>query len=71
MKRLPKLPYIQNIVEHYREVTGSDHFKAYADGRYQRWLATLGFSVPIYGDYLEFPDDFPDEELTMFILRWS
>lgn len=70
MKTLPKLPYIQNIVEHFQEIHGHD-FNAFADGRYQRWLTTLGFTVPVHGDYLEFPDDFPDSELTMFMLKWS
>ena len=70
MKRLPKLPYLQNIVEHYRQMVGSDDFGYYADGSYQRWLSTLGFALPVY-DYLEFPDDFSDRDLALFILRWS
>lgn len=71
MKQLPKLPYLQNILQYWAEQIDGDHYRYYADGSYQKWLSTLGFAVPVWGDYLEFPDDFTDEELTMFMLRWS
>ena len=67
MKTLPKLPYIQNIVDYYHTSTGR---WAFSD-EYRYWLRQFGFKVPIQGDYLEFPDDFPDEKITLFILRWS
>lgn len=70
MKRLPKLPYIQNIVNHYQALHG-DSVKWLLDGSYSAWLKTLGFIVPTHNDYLEFPDSFSDEELALFILRWS
>lgn len=70
MKRLPKLPYLQNIVEHYHQMVGSNDSRYYFDGSYHRWLSTLGFAVPV-DDYLEFLDDFSDRDLTLFILRWS
>jgi hypothetical protein len=67
MKRLPTYPYLTNILaEYYREKQtchiGSD---------YPRWLQQFGFVVPIYTDYLEFPDDFSEQQLMMFIIRWS
>lgn len=71
MKKIPKLPYLQNIVSHYHQMVGSDNFQHYAGENYRQWLLTLGFAVPIDGDYLEFHDDFSDQELTLFILRWS
>lgn len=72
MKILPKLPYIQNIVTHYHKETGRWAFPDWAfSDEYKYWLRQFGFAVPIRGDYLEFPDEFPDEKLTLFILRWS
>lgn len=67
MKTLPKLPYIQNIVAHYHTSTG----KWSLGDEYRYWLRQFGFAVPIMGDYLEFPDDFTDQDLALFILRWS
>lgn len=67
MKRLPKLPYIQNIVQYYHTSTR----KWVCGDEYRYWLRQFGFAVPIRGDYLEFPDDFSDEQLTMFILKWG
>ena len=67
MKRLPKLPFLQNIVMERRRQTGVPIY----DYGYIEFLKTFGFAVPIRGDYLEFPDSFSDEDLTLFILRWS
>jgi hypothetical protein len=67
MKRLPKLPYIQNIVAHYHRQTGDWTF----GNEYPAWLKQFGFSVPIYNDYLEFPDEFTEEELLLFMIRWG
>lgn len=67
MKKLPILPYIRNIVNYYHTSTG----KWSAGDEYRFWLRQFGFKVPIVGDYLEFPDDFPDEKITLFVLRWS
>lgn len=66
MKTLPKLPYIQNIVNYYHEQHGPMFTKEYRD-----WLSQFGFAVPIRDDFLEFPDDFSDHDLTLFVLRWS
>lgn len=68
MKTLPKLPYIQNILNYYHTSTG---ILMIGTDEYRSWLRQFGFAVPIRGDYLEFPDDFPDDKLTLFILRWS
>lgn len=68
MKTLPKLPYIQNIVDHYHTSTG---IWMLGNSEYRNWLRQFGFAVPIRGDYLEFPDDFSDQDLTLFVLRWS
>lgn len=67
MKTVPKIPFLQNIVEEYQHQGCEDWYS----GHYREWLRQFGFAVPIRGDYLEFPDDFPDEELCLFILRWS
>lgn len=67
MKKLPKLPYIQNIVNHYHTSTGTWSISK----EYRDWLKQFGFAVPIRGDYLEFPDDFSDNDLLLFVLRWS
>lgn len=67
MKTLPKLPYIRNIVTYYHTSTG----KWLIDAEYPNWLRQFGFTVPIRGDYLEFPDNFSDEDFLMFMLKWS
>lgn len=68
MKTLPKLPYIQNIVEYYHRSTGK---WVIGSDEYRYWLRQFGFAVPIRGDYLEFPDEFSDKDLTLFIIKWS
>jgi hypothetical protein len=70
MKRLPKLPYLQNLVAAYRKEHGFDTARSVTD-HYREWLRQYGFKVPIEGDYLEFPDDFSDEKLLLFKLKWS
>lgn len=72
MKQITKLPYINNLMRHYR----FHHGRIFSQNsetiyKYRDWLKQFGFQVPIKGDYLEFPDDYPDEKITMFILRWS
>ncbi len=71
MKTLPQYPYLQNIVAEYRrQFVDRTDGKQYWEG-YQEWLSQFGFKVPANFNVLEFPDDFSDEKLTMFILRWS
>jgi hypothetical protein len=67
MKTLLTRPYLQNIVAEYHRQKGSLDYK----NDYPAWLCQFGFQVPIMNDHLEFPDDFPDDELVMFVLRWS
>lgn len=69
MKTVPQLPYLQNIVRHWNS-TGNR--LAYSD-EYIKYLKQFGFKVPvdIMNDYLEFPDDFSDEDLMLFVLRWQ
>jgi hypothetical protein len=69
MKLVPKNPYLGNIMAHYCECVGTSI--AFVGSDYREWLKRFGFKVPVRTDYLEFPDDFPDHDLTMFILRWS
>jgi hypothetical protein len=38
---------------------------------FRDWLRQFGFKVPVRGDYLEFPDDFSEQQLLLFVLRWS
>jgi hypothetical protein len=38
---------------------------------YITYLKSFGFRVPIEFGTLEFPDDFSEKDLMMFILRWS
>ena len=37
---------------------------------YVEWLATHGFKVPV-DDELEFSDEFTDNDIMLFVLRWS
>lgn len=76
MKRIPTYPYLANIAIHYHEETKqwpsmSDYRVAFHKNHYSEWLEQFGFLVPIFNDYLEFPEDFPDKELMWFMLRWS
>lgn len=68
MKTIYKFPYIKNLVGEYRSKHGPwwQNLSGYRD-----WLKQFGFQVPIRGNYLEFPDDFPDELIAAFVLRWS
>lgn len=68
MKTLPKLPYLQNIVQEYRKQSAAANFD---QKDYIQWLQQFGFAVPVREDRLEFPDEFSDEQLMMFILRFS
>lgn len=67
-KTLPQYPYLQNIVAEYHRQTGTLEFDMDV---YTEWLMKFGFKVPADFHVLEFPDDFSDEDLMMFILRWS
>jgi hypothetical protein len=67
MKTLPNLPYLQNILREYH----AQGHKGMGITHYRDWLRQFGFTVPVLRGQLEFPDDFPDQELVMFILRWS
>jgi hypothetical protein len=68
-KTLPQYPYLQNIVAAYRSEYGHNPV---ANDHYRTWLRQFGFTVPVPSfDQLEFPDDFSDEQLMLFILRWS
>lgn len=73
MKRISKHPYIQNIVRAWHSMHPDDlnSIKSYMDGSYRKWLSTHGFKTPVTGDYLEFSDNFSDEELLHFIIKWS
>ena len=75
MKTIPNRPYLQNIVAEYHRQRGTpnvfddkDYFK-FED--YIKWLKQFGFLVPMDFDNLVFPDDFSDQDLMLFILRWS
>jgi hypothetical protein len=77
MKTLPKYPYFQNIVTHYRETHECEPIRSIGKRRvglgtphYRNWLEQFGFKVPVRED-LEFPDDFDEKELMLFILRWA
>lgn len=75
MKTIPQRPYLQNIVAEYHRQRGTpnvfnddDYFKF---NDYVKWLKQFGFLVPMDFDNLVFPDDFPDDELLLFVLRWA
>lgn len=38
---------------------------------YSEWLSTHGFKVPVEGNILEFPDTFTDQDILVFVLKWS
>jgi hypothetical protein len=67
MKTLPNIPYLRNIVSEYHRQNNSYTY----DIDYIEWLKQFGFKVPIKNNTLEFPDDFSDEDMLMFMLRWS
>jgi hypothetical protein len=71
MKQLPKLPYLQNIVSAWHRQNNEVVVRRLGTEQYREYLRQFGFEVPIDGDYLVFPDDFSDEELLLFKLRWS
>jgi len=69
MKTLPQYPYLQNIVAEYHRQTGP---RPTIDiNHYVNWLKQFGFLVPMDFDNLVFPDDFPDQDLLLFVLRWA
>ena len=69
MKTVPQIPYLQNIVRHWNS---TDNRRVGGD-EYIKYLKQFGFKVPVdaMNDYLEFPDDFSDEDLMLFVLRGS
>ena len=67
MKTLPQHPYLQNIVAEYHRQRGTTVFD-YND--YRKWLKQFGFRVPMDFHKIEFPDDFSDQDLLLFVLRW-
>lgn len=71
MKTLPMLPYLQNIRNEWHRQ--SDGVPIIADGGagYREFLRSFGFCVPVRNACLEFPDDFSDHDLMLFVLRWS
>lgn len=76
MKRIPTYPYLRNIAIQYHEETKrwpsmGDYDSVAHQKHYAKWLEQFGFLFPIFNDYLEFPDDFSDKQLMLFILRWS
>ena len=71
MKTLPHYPYLQNIVAEYRRQNGFLSGDYISSDKYREWLSQFGFKVPADFHVLEFPDDFPDEKLILFLLKWS
>lgn len=75
MKTIPNRPYLQNIVAEYHRqhstpniFDDNDYFK-FDD--YIKWVSQFGFLVPMDFDTLVFPDDFSDQDLLLFMLKWS
>lgn len=71
MKTLPQHPYLQNIVAEYRRQRRLTPNNVWDSKDYVNWLNQFGFLVPMDFDKLVFPDDFSDQDLLLFILRWS
>jgi hypothetical protein len=71
MKTLPQHPYLQNIVAEYRRQRGLTPKSVWDPKDYVSWLGQFGFLVPMDFDKLVFPDDFSDQDLMLFVLRWS
>lgn len=72
MKTLPQYPYLQNIVAAYRCEYGLHDNTPVASDHYRTWLRQFGFTVPVPSfDQLEFPDNFSDKDMLMFLLRWT
>lgn len=72
MKKIPKIPIIFNLIEEWSRCH-PDIKKGiiYSYDEYIDWFRQFGFKMPIDSDYLEFPDDYPDEKISMLILKWS
>lgn len=68
MKTLPRIPYLQNIVSEWHRMIDAE--LEYSD-EYIEWLSSHGFKVPIINNYLEFPDDFTEQQMIVFMLRWG
>jgi hypothetical protein len=67
MKYLPSRPYLKNIVREYH----AQGHKSMGTPEYRNWLRQFGFRVPVRDDHLEFPDDFSEQQLLLFVLRWA
>ncbi len=70
MKTLPQYPYLQNIVAEYRRQHGMGPTHLWDSNHYIKWLSQFGFRVPMDFHKLVFPDDFSDQDLLLFVLRW-
>jgi len=71
MKTLPHDPYLRNINAEYCRQNGLSYDELIEYDEYIEWLGQFGFKIPMDYDELEFPDDFSDRDLTLFILRWA
>jgi len=71
MKTIPQRPYLQNIVREYHRQRGFTSQTQWDTTDYVKWLGQFGFLIPMDFDNLVFPDDFSDQDLMMFVLRWA
>ena len=71
MKTIPQRPYLQNIVREYNRQRGFTSQTQWDSKDYVKWLDQFGFLVPMDFDNLVFPDEFSDQDLLLFMLRWS
>jgi hypothetical protein len=73
MKELPLYPYLRNIVSYFYSIHGhgASVMRSRKDYEYYvQWMRQFGFEFPATSQVLKFPDDFSDEDLMMFKLRW-
>lgn len=74
MRRIPKNPYLHNILQEYRRRFPLDEHTdlTHRAKHYTDWVEGLGLKFPIiYDEDIIIPDTMSDENLALFIMRWS
>ena len=66
-KTLSASPYLWHMAYAFQDI--GEHFVGSKE--YSEWLSTHGFKVPVEGNILEFPDTFTDQDILVFVLKWS
>jgi hypothetical protein len=66
MKTLPAQDFLWKMAQVY-----DAHGGFIGDKGWPVWLATHGFKVPVEHNVLEFDESFTDEDMLVFVIKWS